>query len=80
VSATVAALEGAYTDADLFETVCQIRWDELDGAGTCELVYHIRGKATPDELALGSFTRRKLKQLPIWDLWLASEWKQLDAH
>jgi hypothetical protein len=78
VSTTVAAL--AYTDADLFETVCQIRGDELDDAGTFELVHHIRGKATPDELALGSFTRRKLKQLPILDLWLASEWKQLDAH
>jgi hypothetical protein len=52
----------------LFYTVCQIRVDELDGAGTYELVHHIRGIATPDEFALGSFTRRKLKQLPIWDL------------
>jgi hypothetical protein len=60
--------------------ICQIRGDELDDAGTYELVHHIRGKATPDELALDSFTRRKLKQLPIWDLWLASEWKQLDTH
>jgi hypothetical protein len=68
VSATVAALEDACTDADLFETVCQIRGDDLDDAGTHELVHHIRGKATADELALGSFTRRKLKQLPIWDL------------
>jgi hypothetical protein len=73
VSATVAALEDAYTDADLFETVCQIR-------GTYELVHHIRGKAAPDELALGSFTCRKLNQLPVWDLWHALEWKQLDAH
>jgi hypothetical protein len=63
VSATVAALEHAYTDADLFETVCKIRGDELDDAGPYELVHHIRGKATPDELALGFFTRRKLKQL-----------------
>jgi hypothetical protein len=80
VSTTVAALEDAYTDADLFETVCQIRGEELDGAGTFELVHHIRGKASADELALGSFTRPNLKQLPIWDLRLASEWKQLDAH
>jgi hypothetical protein len=29
---------------------------------------------------LCSFTRRKLKHLPIWDPWLASEWKELDAH
>jgi hypothetical protein len=80
VSATVAALEDAYTDAAFFETVYQIRGDELDGAGTYELVHHIRGKATPDELALGSFTRHKLKQLPSRDIRLASERKQLDAH
>ena len=74
MSATVAAgLEDAYTDADLFETVSQIHGDELDDAGTYQLVHHSRGEATADELALGSFTRRKLKQLPIWDLWLASE-------
>jgi hypothetical protein len=42
VSATVAALEDAYTDADLFETICQIRGDQVDGAGTYELVHHIR--------------------------------------
>jgi hypothetical protein len=63
VSATVAALEDAYADADLFETVFQIRVDELDDAGTYELVHHIRGKATANALSLGSFTRRKLKQL-----------------
>jgi hypothetical protein len=68
VSLTVAALEDAYTDADLFETVCQIRGANLDDAGTYELVHYIRGKATADELALGSFTRRELKQFPIWDL------------
>jgi hypothetical protein len=68
------------TDVYVFETVCQIRGNELDGAGTYELVHRIRGKATPDELVLGSFTRRKLMQLPIWDLWLALKWKQLDAH
>jgi hypothetical protein len=80
VFATAAALEDAYTVADLFETICQIRGDEQDNADTHELVHHIRGKATPDEQALGSFARRKLKQLPVWDLWLASEWLQLDAH
>jgi hypothetical protein len=65
VSTAVAAIEGAYTDAHLFETIHPIRGDELDGAGTQELVHHIRGEATPDEQDLGSFTRRKLKQLPI---------------
>jgi hypothetical protein len=57
----------------LFETISQIRGVELDDAGTFELVHHIRGKATPGELALDSFTRCKLKQLPGWNLWLASE-------
>jgi hypothetical protein len=46
-----------YTDAHLFETICQIRGgDELDG-GTNELVHHIPlVKAKPDEHDLGSFT------------------------
>ena len=80
VSATVAALEDTDTDAELFETICQIRGDELADDGAHEVVHRIRGKATPEEQALGSFTRRKLKQLPIWDAWLASEWLQLDSH
>jgi hypothetical protein len=67
----------SYTDANLFEPLCQTRGDELDGAGTHELVHHIRVAATPDEQGLA---RRKPKQLPIWDLWLSSKWKQLDAH
>jgi hypothetical protein len=50
MSTTVAALEDAYTDPGLFETICQIRGDELDDAGTHEPVHHIRG--TPDEQAL----------------------------
>jgi hypothetical protein len=71
-------IEDAYTDADLFETIRQIRGDELDGAGSLHLFH---GEATFDEQALGCSTRHKLKQLPTsWDLWLASEWKQLDAH
>jgi hypothetical protein len=80
VYTTVAALEDAYTDADLFETIFQIRGDELDGAGTRKLVHYIRGEATPDEEVIGSFTRRKHKQLSTLDLWLTSECKQLDAH
>jgi hypothetical protein len=67
--------------ADLFETICKIIGDELeDGAGTHELIHHIRSTATPDEQPPGFFSRLKLKQLPIRDLWLALEWKQLDAH
>jgi hypothetical protein len=37
-------------------------------------------EATSDEQALGSFASRKLMQLPMRDLWIASQWKQLDAH
>jgi hypothetical protein len=62
VSATVAALKDAYTDAHLFET---IRGDELDDACTHELVHHILGTTTSDDRALDSFTRRKLKQHSI---------------
>jgi hypothetical protein len=78
VSAAVAVLKEA--SVHLFETVCQIRGDELDDTGNYEVVHHIRGKATLDELTLGSVTRREVKQLLIWDLWLASERKQLDAR
>jgi hypothetical protein len=52
-------------DAALFETVCQIRGDEL--------VHHIRVAGIPDEQALRSCTCGKLKQLLIWDLGLASK-------
>ena len=34
--------------------------------------------ATPEELALGTLTRRKLKTLPTWPLWNAAEEKQCD--
>jgi hypothetical protein len=44
VSATVAALENAYTDADLFEKNRQMHEDEMDGIGAHELVHHIRGE------------------------------------
>jgi hypothetical protein len=80
VSTSVAALEDADTDADLYETICTIRGGKLDSAGTHKLVHHIRGEATPDEQAIGSFMRCKLKQLYALDLWLASEWMQLDAY
>jgi hypothetical protein len=80
MSASAAAIEDAYTDAILFKTICQIRGDDVDDTGAHELAHRICGTATPDEQALGSFTPCKLKQLPIWDLWLPSEWKPLDAH
>ena len=33
---------------------------------------------TPEEQALGYFTRKKLKRLSTWDEWLAGEAKQLN--
>ena len=33
---------------------------------------------TPEEQALGYFTRKKLKRLLTWDEWLAGEAKQLN--
>jgi hypothetical protein len=69
VSATVAALENAYTAADLFEKICQIRGDELDDAGTHALVHRIRREATHDEHVLDSYTHRYLGSL------LATPWK-----
>jgi hypothetical protein len=80
VSATIAALEETYSNVDLFEMICQIRGDELNGAGTHELVHRIRGEAIPDEVIIGSFTRRKHKQISTLDLSLPSEWKHLDAR
>jgi hypothetical protein len=58
LSSTIAALENAYTDADLLETIRQIHGDELDGAGTHELIQHIR-EAIP--FSIGTFICRKLK-------------------
>jgi hypothetical protein len=73
VSAAVTALEDAYTDADLFETIRQIHGDKPDSSFTHELVHHIHGEATHEEYVLGYLTRRKqLKQLPIWHFYLAS--------
>jgi hypothetical protein len=34
LASTIATPEDAYTDADLFDTIRQIRGDELDGAGS----------------------------------------------
>lgn len=56
VSVTVVALEDAY---DLFETICQIRGDDLDDADTHERVHPTIVPLVPC---------RKLKQLPIWNL------------
>ena len=38
----------------------------------------IQAATTPEEHALGKFTRRKLKKLSTWPLWQAGEFKQLD--
>jgi hypothetical protein len=56
VSTAVAAIKDAYSDAVLFEMVCQIRIDGLDHAGPHEVVHHICSSATPDIYVLGSTT------------------------
>jgi hypothetical protein len=68
VSTGFAALEDVYTDAHLFETICQICGDEQHGAGTHELVHHIRGDAVADEESLDSLTHRKPMEFPSWGL------------
>jgi hypothetical protein len=79
VSAAVTALEYAYTDAHLFETIVQIREDELDGAGTLKSSITSAVKLHP--------TNRPLVHSPIassssslFGIRLSSKWKQLDAH
>ena len=37
-------------------------------------------KTTPEEQALGHFTRRKLKTLPNWNDWNEAEFRQLDRY
>jgi hypothetical protein len=49
-------------------------------AGTHELVDHIRGEVAPDEQALVPSSIASQSSSLIWDLRLASEWKELDAH
>jgi hypothetical protein len=81
MSVTVAALEEAHTDADVSEPICHIRGDRLDDADTHETVYHILGTDSYTWRTRFWFLHRhKLKQLPIWDLWLALGRKQLEAH
>jgi hypothetical protein len=63
VSAAIAALGDAYTDADSLESICQIHVDELNGADTHELVYHIRDETTPDESA--DLDCRPASRLPV---------------
>lgn len=58
-----------------------LSFDEADvSTETIELMINaVRSKATtPEEQALGHFTRRKLKKLSTWAEWKAGESKQLD--
>ena len=41
---------------------------------------HRTVKPTEEELALPSYTRRRLKGLPTWNLWQDAFDEQLDAH
>jgi hypothetical protein len=74
---TVAALEDAYADADLFERIRQIRGRRTGCCGLCFSICFVVKLATLDEQALFSFTLHKLQQFPTsWDLGLASEWNK----
>ena len=58
-----------------------LRFDSSElSAKAIELVINaIRSKSTtPEEQALGYFTRKKLKLLSTWNEWKAAETKQLD--
>jgi hypothetical protein len=47
--------------------------------GTDQCIHALQSESiTPEEQALSSFTRSKLKKLPTWDKWHAGERKQLD--
>ena len=71
--------------ADL-RSIASVRYPDLDFSEdsipteVVELAINaIRSDATtPEEQALGHFTRRKLRKLDTWDEWLAGERKQLD--
>ncbi len=71
--------------ADL-HAIASVRYPELDFSEEAypteiaELAINaIRSEATtPEEAALGRFTRRKLKKLSTWPLWRDGECKQLD--
>jgi hypothetical protein len=66
--------------------IAAIRHPDLDfseqsiSAAEIQVIIHaIQSQAiTPAEQALGRFTRRKLKKLDTWPLWLEGERKQLD--
>jgi hypothetical protein len=61
VSPTVAALEDACTDADLFEAICQIRGDEVDMLALLNWYITSAVKLHPTSFPLVCFTRHKLK-------------------
>ena len=75
----------ALTVADI-RSIVAIRYPESDfsleaipNEHICVMIKAIRSQAmTPEEQALGRFTRYKLKKLDTWPEWRAGEHKQLD--
>lgn len=61
-----------------------ISYDDLLSIPISELEIAINAikstKTTPEEQALGHFTRRKLKILPNWNDWNEAEFRQLDRY
>ena len=71
---------------DDIRSISTIRFPDVDfydpDVSTEEIALHLNAIAshavTPDELALGRFTRRRLKRLDTWPEWRDGERKQLD--
>ena len=70
---------------DSLRAIASIRYPDLDFSDdvlTAEELNiacnAIQAATTPEEHALGKFTRRKLRKLSTWPLWQAGEFKQLD--
>jgi hypothetical protein len=67
-------------------SIAAIKFPDVDffdpSVTTDEIAVHVNAiqshSMTPEELTLGNFTRRKLKNLSTWPQWLAGERKQLD--
>ena len=76
----------ARIDLDTVRAIASIRCPDIDfhdpNVSYEEVAIHIGAiqsdSITPEEEALGKFTRRKLRSLPTWNKWQEGERKQLD--
>jgi hypothetical protein len=68
---------------NIIQSICAARYPDLDFSSLSSeeiaMVAAVTSSAiTPEEQALGFFTRRKLKRLSTWPDWQRGEFKQLD--